>query len=151
MNFVLDTWKRRDSVDKILIIFLIAVLLGTIGALVYFTTIHKVGEAFTEFYLLGGEGKAIGYPNELGVDEEGIKVTVGLVNREQETMTYRVEINIDENTYRKIDQIVLDNKDTWEQEVVFMPDHLRDKDKIEFFLYKQGQTEVHQSLHLWIR
>lgn len=151
MNFVSDIWKRQGITDRVLIIFLIAVLLGTIGTLVYFITVPKVGEAFTEFYLLGGEGKAIGYPNELEVDEEGIKVTVGIVNREQEKEAYRVEINIDGSSYRQIDQIVLDNKDTWEQEITFTPEELRNRDKIEFFLYKQGQTEAAQSLYLWIR
>ena len=151
MGSILGIWKRQGITDRVLIIFLIAVLLGTVGTLVYFITVPKTGEAFTEFYLLGGEGEAIGYPSEMEVDEEGIKVTVGIVNREQETETYRVEINIDQSSYRQIDQIVLDNTDAWEQVIAFTPEELRDNEKIEFFLYKQGQTEAGQSLHLWIR
>lgn len=151
MNFILDTWKRQGFVDRILSVCVVVVVLGAAAACIYLVTMPKTGEAFTEFYLLGGEGKAIGYPNELEVGEEGIKVTVGIMNREQGTETYRVEINIDQSSYRQIDRIVLNDKDTWEQEIAFTPEHLRDRDKIEFFLYKQGQTEAGQSLYLWIR
>ena len=151
MNSISGRGKRQGFINKFLSFFLIAAVLGTVGSLVYFIAVPKTSETFTEFYLLGTEDKAIGYPNELEADEYGAKVIVGVVNREQETVTYRVEIYVDETFHRQIDQIVLDDKGSWEQEVVFAPDQLRDRDKIEFFLYKQEQAEAYQSLYLWIR
>ena len=48
---------------KILSIVFILAILGTIGVLVYVTTVPKASEMFTEFYILGFESKAEGYPN----------------------------------------------------------------------------------------
>ncbi len=46
------------------------------------------GERFTEFYILGLEGKADNYPDELTVGEEG-RVILGIVNHEHEDgLTY---------------------------------------------------------------
>ena len=52
-------WRGKGSVDKILSIILIAAILGVVGTLGYAIAIPKVGERFTEFYVLGLEGKAI--------------------------------------------------------------------------------------------
>lgn len=48
-----------------------ASILGAIGTLAYVIITPKAGERFTEFYILGLEGKADNYPDELTVGEEG--------------------------------------------------------------------------------
>lgn len=46
--------------------------------------------------------------------------------------------------------VVLEHDDRWEREVSFMLERGGEDQKVEFLLYKQGQTEVYQSLHLWV-
>lgn len=76
-----------SGLDKGLSIVLILAILAALGTLGYVIATLKVGERFTEFYILGLEGEAEGYPKELVVGEEA-KVIVGIVNREQEDMSY---------------------------------------------------------------
>jgi len=137
-------------VDKILSIILVVAIVGAIGTLGYVIAAPKLGERFTEFYILGPEGKAEGYTKELVVGEEG-KLVVGIVNREQETVSYRVEITIDGARHGEIGPVVLHHEDRWEREVSFIPTQLGDNQKVELLLYKQGQSEAYQSLHLWVK
>jgi uncharacterized membrane protein len=66
---------------------------GAIGTLGYVIATPRVGERFTEFYILGQGGRAEGYPRELAVGEEG-RVILGITNREHESMGYEIEIKI---------------------------------------------------------
>jgi len=68
-NFSLSPWRGQSSVDKILSIILIAAILGAIGTLGYAIATPKVGESFTEFYVLGfGEQ---GYSLSQGAESRG--------------------------------------------------------------------------------
>ena len=80
--------------DKVLSVVLIVVIVGAIGTLGYVLATPNVGEKFTEFYILGLEGRAGHYPEELKVGEEG-RVILGIVNHEQERASYKVEVWID--------------------------------------------------------
>lgn len=54
----------------------------------------KEGEKFTEFYILGPDGNASGYPTNLSVEEEG-EVIIGVVNHEYAQVTYQLEVRLD--------------------------------------------------------
>ena len=52
--------------NKVLSIVLAIAILGALGTLGYVIAVPKVGERFTEFYILGlNNGTAIDYPSEL--------------------------------------------------------------------------------------
>ncbi len=142
-------WKGQRSVDKILSIILIAAILGTIGTLGYIIATPKVGEAFTEFYVLGLESKATDYPSEIKVGEEG-KIIVGIINREHETVSYRMEVRIDGVKNKEVGAVVLEHDDKWEGEIRFVPMVAGDNQKAEFLLYKERRSEAYQSLYLWV-
>lgn len=136
--------------DKVLSIILVIAVLGTLGILGYVIAIPKVGERFTEFYVLGQEGKVTEYPSELKVGEEG-RVIIGIINRESEPVSYRVEVRIDGMTNNKIGPIVLEHEEKWEGEVSFTPEVAGEKQKVEFLLYKDGEPKPYlEPLHLWI-
>jgi len=135
--------------DRALSVILALAILGALGTLGYIIASPKVGERFTEFYIEGLEGKAIGYPKELVVGEEG-KVIVGIINREHETVTYQVEVVIDGVKNSEVGPVTLDHGREWEEIVGFTPGRAGDNQKVEFLLYKQGQNEVYQRLHLWV-
>jgi len=135
--------------DRALSVILALTILGALGTLGYAIASPKVGERFTEFYIEGLEGKAIDYPKELALGEKG-KVIVGIINREHETVTYRVEVAIDGAKNNEVEPVTLDHDGKWEEIVGFTPDKAGDNQKVEFLLYRQGQNEVYQRLHLWV-
>ena len=108
-----------------------------------------MGERFTEFYILGLEGKAENYPREVILGENG-SVILGIVNREHGTTEYKVEISIDGEEVGEIGPITLEHEEKWEEEVAFAPARAGQNQKVEFLLYKGGGTEPYQKIHLWI-
>ena len=83
--------KSESKLDKVLTIILIASIIIAISSLIYVIATPKIGEKFTEFYILGSDGVAEGYPRyvHLGDKAEGI---IGIVNREYKTINYTLEI-----------------------------------------------------------
>ena len=98
---------------------------------------------------MGLSGEAKDYPSLLSVEEEG-KVVVGIVNREYETVSYRLEVRIEGIISNEVGQVTLEYEEKWEEIVSFTPKRAGDEQKVEFLLYRQGQSEVYRSLHLWV-
>lgn len=137
------TWNRG------LFAILVLTILGMLGVLGYIIANPKAGEKFTEFYILGLEGKAADYPEELLVGEEG-KVLAGIINQEWEIATYWVEVTIDGVKNNELGTVTLEDGEKWEGIVGFTPDKAGDNQKVEFQLYRQGWEGVYQRLRLWV-
>lgn len=135
--------------DKVLSIVLVASMLVAIVAIVYAVVAPPVGERFTEFYILGPDGKADNYPKKLTLGEEG-KVILGIVNNESENMTYSVEIKVGDEGNSTIGPLSLVNKEKWENEVEFTPAKAGKNQKVEFVLFRLGEAEPYRTLHLWV-
>ena len=134
---------------KALAVVLLLVMVATIGAIVYLAVTPHIGERFTEFYVLGMDGKAEDYPREVKVGQEA-QVILGMVNHEYENTSYDIEITTDGLRNKEIGPIVLANKEKWEKQVSFTPTSVGENQKVEFLLYKNGQVEPYLSLRLWI-
>jgi uncharacterized membrane protein len=110
----------------------------------------RVGETFTEFYVLGPGGKAEGYPQRVFAGEEA-EVILGIVNHEAREARYTVQIRAGEDLLRTIGPITLAHEQKWEERVEFSPSRPGDRVKVEFQLYIDGGTTPYRSLHLWLR
>ena len=84
-------WEEMSKLDKILTIILVISIIASIVALIYIIVTPKQGEKFTEFYILGPNGKAADYPTELRVGQNAT-IIIGIVNHECRTVNYTVEI-----------------------------------------------------------
>ncbi len=135
--------------DKVLSIVLVLAILSALVMLGYVIANPKPGERFVEFYLLGLSAKAEGYPRELKVGEEG-KAMVGIVNREQEGVTYRVEVRIDGVKNNEVGPLSLVPDEKWEKIVSFTPDRAGEKQKVEFLLSAEGRNKAYPSLYLLV-
>ena len=91
--------KQENTFDRALTIILAIIIVIVITALIYVITLPKNGETFTEFYLLGPNGKAEGYPRNLTRNETAT-VIIGVANHEQQSMNYTIEIWLINQTTR---------------------------------------------------
>jgi len=146
----LAPWRGRSFLDKVLSVILVVAILGAIGAVGYVIARPEVGERFTEFYILGPEGKAENYPKELVVGEE-TGVLVGIINREREIVNYYMEVQIDGVRNNQMGPLELGHDVEWEEIVSFTPYRVGNNQKVEFLLYKNGQSEPYlEPLCLWV-
>lgn len=153
----LPSWQGQRGLDRVLSVALVAAIAAALGTLGYAIATPRIGEQFTEFYILGPEGKAANYTTVLKVGEEG-RVTVGIVNHEHEPATYRVELWMNgakselrvAGKYRDYLETDLAHEAKWEQEVGFVPLAAGERQKVEFVLFKNGELRFEEPLRLWI-
>lgn len=145
----LPVWQENSTPDKVFTILLVAAIFFAIGSICYVITTSKVGEKFTEFYILGMSGKAEGYPRDLQVGEEG-KVIVGVVNHEYCDINYEVEIKVGDLSLLCSHSFALGHEQKWEEPMAFSCGSPQENLKVEFLLYREGDIKPYRSLHLWV-
>ncbi|UGV40068.1 DUF1616 domain-containing protein [Methanococcoides orientis] len=145
--------KPENKLDQILTILLVLSIVASILTLAYVVVTPKEGEKFTEFYILGPDGMADGYPTDLQLGQNGT-VIIGIVNHEYADTEYSIKLMLD-NKSQQIDQelfhITIPHNETWEKEVTFTPPSVGKDMKLQFLLYKdKNMAESYRDLHLWI-
>ena len=147
----LPQWSGMGNLDKALSISLVVAIVAALGCLGYVVANPKQGEKFTEFYMLGLEGKAGNYSSELTVGGDA-KVILGIVNHEHRATSYRVVTSINGVKINEIYTGILAHEEKWEQEVEFRLNEVGLKQKVEFWLYKAEETEpcLEQPLYRYI-
>ena len=156
-NIRLPSWQGQRTADKVLSVVLVVAIAGAIGTLGYAIANPRVGEQFTEFYILDPHGQAGNYTTQLSVGEKGT-VIIGIVNHEHERADYRVELWIDgERSKLRVDgqdrehiEVVLDHEEKWEQRAGYVPERAGERQKVQFILYMDGEPRFEDPLHLWI-
>lgn len=154
LNIDFSKLRGTSKLDKVLSVVLICTIFAAIGTLIYVIATPKIGERFTEFYILGLSGKAEGYPKEIVVGEPA-SVILGMVNQEHEAVEYKVKINIEGKTITSLNPIFLEHEQRWEKEVSFTATILGKNLKVEFLLYKKASSQIdelnsYRELHLWV-
>ena len=167
-------WQGSFS-NKLLSLVLIVSVLGVMGVAGYLVSLPKVEEKYTEFYLLDYQGSTREYPSEVVLKEDRIisisysdlrnlscnsaQVILGIVNQEQEPVSYSVRLeiagrpvnlNYSGQDVSRLEGIALDPDEKWEGKIGFAPQSIGDNQKVEFLLYKNGDSSPLESLHLWI-
>lgn len=145
--------RRSNKGLSLLAIALALVVVGTVGFLFYVVANPPAAEGFSEFYMLGPEGQTSGYPTELAVGQEG-RVILGITNREHKPVSYSVELLVAGEMVGEVASTHLADGETWEGEVVFVPQEPGADQRIEFRLCKVqqlGDAERGQTLLcLWL-
>jgi uncharacterized membrane protein len=144
------TASSESRLDRILSVILVISILVAISMVVYVIVTPKQGERFTEFYILGPDGKAEDYPTNLRVGEEG-RVIIGIVNHEYATVEYRLEVRLGDTRLTN-ESFPLRHNETWERPFTFRPTVVGEDQKLAFWLFKAGanETEPYRSLHVWV-
>lgn len=79
------------------------------------------------------------------------EVLVTVINREHETVSYRVQVQINGVEDVEIGPLQLDHDEKWEGPVRFSMNRVGDNQRVEFLLYRDDKSEPYlEPLHLWI-
>lgn len=145
--------KSGGQLDRILTIVLILLIILSVCVLAYVVVVPKQGEKFTEFYILGPDGKANNYPTYFHLGDQK-PVIVGVLNHEYRNVTYDLVVVLnDSSTVTQIysDRLTIADNQTWEKTVGLKPDRTGSKMKLEFQLYADGNmTAPYREVHLWV-
>jgi uncharacterized membrane protein len=119
-------------------------------SLVYFViTVPKIGEKFTEFYILGSEGKADNYSTDLKYNSPS-HVLIGVANHEYIPVNYTVQVVLENNILTDT-WFSLNHNETWEQNVTYIPEKIGKNVKLEFWLFKEDNfTAPYRELNMWV-
>ena len=63
-------------------------------------------------------------------------------------MNYRVEVKIDDVRNNQVGPLELQHDEKWEEIVSFAPHRAGDRQKVEFLLYKDKESESYLELYL---
>jgi uncharacterized membrane protein len=165
---------QGSKLSKSFSICLIISILASVGILVYSLEVPNFNGAFTEFYVLGVNGKAQDYPTEFIIEngrvihiqytpgsnhiaDEWGKVSLGIINQEQQNITYTIKVMINNEpvsfncegvTIDQLSSIELKQGEKWEKEIGFIPLQAGDNQKVEFLLFKNDSSPS-EKLILW--
>lgn len=149
LNISPASWKE-GKLGKILSGMLVLVILGALAMFIYTVATPNIGQKFTEFYILEQQGNKASFPIELKVGEEA-KIVVGIINNEYDTVSYRIEGRINDIKHTEVNDITLEHGEKWEGELTFTPEVTGAQQELQFFLYKNGDTEAYlEPLRLWV-
>lgn len=160
--------------SKLLSILLFLFIAGAVAALVY-TVARPVGnKPFTEFSILGLDNSADDYPSQFnmtgnqaisvtydrGSTTEGWGyVTVGIVNHENRTAIYSLQVKVDnvpvDVNYQgeilpQLAQLSIPSGQSWQGQIGFVPEHDGANQEVGFLLFNGNSKNPEDTLHLWI-
>jgi uncharacterized membrane protein len=163
--------SRMDRALSWILLFSVVLALGTT---LFVIATPRVGERFTEFYILDLNGKAADYPTKLAAGVPA-GVVVGIGNQEYRPVDYTVEVLLANRTWDPVSNVSvlermmrvdafsvsLAHNQTWERRVNFtVPDP--SWNRIDFLLFNEsvpgpgvtGTDRINASyrnLHLWFK
>jgi len=129
--------KMMTASNKIISAVLITAIIICVGLIVYLAVTPQPSERFSEFYLLGKEGKASGYPSQVAA-EQPVSIIVGIVNHEGRPSDYAVQIKENDAIIKSVTVGELNDGQKWEQPVEFTLSNAGDSRRVNFYLYKDG-------------
>ncbi len=140
-----------SKLNRALFIFLVVAIVVTSGFIIYMVVTPQKAEKFTEFYILNTEGKAQDYPEQVTVGHP-VDILIGVVNHEYQPADYRVDIKMDGIEVGEANTGTLAYQQKWEEKVSFIPQVVGEGQRVDFILYKNGETEPYlkEPLRLYI-
>jgi uncharacterized membrane protein len=142
-------WGSVSKFDKILSIVLAVAVIGAASVLAYVIAHPKAEETFTNFYILGPEGKMENYPQELALGEQA-EVALGIENQENQDASYNIVVTLDGEEIQTIGPIRLADEQEWRDNFTLVPSKAGENQKVEFLLYKGEGSAPYLNLHLWL-
>jgi uncharacterized membrane protein len=151
LSINLPGWSSLHSFDKGLYVVSALTILILIITFSYLALSPVAGERYSEFYILDSQGKTADYPDQIKLGDSS-SILIGVVNHEEEQTDYCVEIYISTQKVAEIHTGKLNNSEKWEKLIEVIPQYSGNNQKMEFWLFKNGEAQPYNnnSLHLFI-
>ena len=145
--------KPESKIDRVFAVILVLSTLASVVGLAHIVGNPKEREHFTEFYILGANKTADGYPTDLVLGKNGM-VIVGIVNHEYRPVDYTMEMRLENQSLplpKDQKQISLAHNMSWIEPVTFTPPFRGNNMKLEFLLFNETEKKTpYRNLHIWI-
>ncbi len=145
--------KPESKIDRVFAVILVLSTLASVVGLAHIVGNPKEREHFTEFYILGANKTADGYPTDLVLGKNGM-VIVGIVNHEYRPVDYTMELRLENQSLplpKDQKQISLAHNMSWIEPVTFTPPFRGNNMKLEFLLFNETEKKTpYRNLHIWI-
>lgn len=125
-------------------LLLIAFVVGGISLLLILSQ-PSSAERLTEFYLLGQDGFAEGFPRILQAGEAAT-FTVGIHNLEGVTVRYTYQVLDQQTVLYQSDTIQLEPNARYEEPITITPVSTGADVTLDFHLYREGDTAIYRAL-----
>lgn len=149
LPFALPKWGAMSRNDKLFTTAILIALIAIGSFAAYLVVTPKIGERFTEFYVLGSSGTLSDYPVNLTLGQTGT-VILGITNHEYQNETYTVHVSLENQTLTEIDNIQVPDNANWTQPYTFKAEKTGNAMKLEFALYKEDSDVAYRTLQLHI-
>ncbi len=131
-----------------LIVVMILVVLGAIGAVAYYSIVPKSEKAYSQFYIVNQGGQL--YSPADAVAGDNISLTLGIKNDEGAPVNYRIQELINNVDFADINSISLPDGQQWEKSIT-LPTEPNNRTEIEFLLFKNDEMSPYfESLRVWV-
>lgn len=144
--------EHDPAIEKMLIKTMIIAIIVVTAMLIYAKMTYEP-EKFTTLYILGADGKAENYPNELSVGVPS-KILVGIENHEYTPINYTLRVMLGGKNLKDY-PIFLENGYKWVDNITFIPELTssiafagENKSKLEIQLLRDNMT--YRSVHLLV-
>jgi uncharacterized membrane protein len=149
LEFQVPVLKEITVLEKLLAAVLVFTIILAIGGICYAVVVPKNNEKYTEFYILGPDHKADNYPINLSVGETG-SVILGIFNHEQTAVDYSIQVRMGDYLHSFIGPVAINNEQKWENPVTISASMPHQNLKVEFLLFRQGESVPYHTLDLWV-
>lgn len=130
------------SVSSGVIAFLLALCVICLGLVIYFATIPKADDRFSEFYLLDEDGRPCDYPCVVTAGSP-FYVTLGIVNHEDGPRSYTIRVLYEGKLLKTVDSGTVKQGEKWETQTAITLTGTGKEKKVEFYLYLSGEEKPH--------
>ena len=149
-------WKSLPIIERRLyqIVAVVLLLISEIAALAFL--VPSPDQFMTEFYILGSDGLAEGYPYQVAPGDK-VTVTTGVVNREKSAYSYRYEVWVIDNFHPERRKLVMPSEafllrpgEKYERSASWHMPWAGDDQKVEFLLFYNNDLTPSRQLRMWI-
>lgn len=147
-NAINDGLRPKNRSDLVVTIILIFTMMLAIGMMYHAIVTPKVGEKFTEFYVLNSSGKTYNH-SDLRFNSS-LTLLIGVTNHEHSPVNYTIQVALDKNILTSR-ELTLNHDQIWENYVTLLPEGNEHGDKLELLLFKENDLKTpYRSLYLWM-
>ena len=139
-------WDRLERALTVVLGLALVLSIVAVGAIA--VNPPTTTEPFTEFYLVGPDGNASGYPTELAPGEPGT-VIVGISNHEHRAVQYRLEVTWN-GSVTAAETVQLADGQTEEQPMTLTAPTEPGRYRLQFHLYNETGTEPYRTTRLLV-